>query len=46
VTDFNLPAIGVRDVEGHLVDAISVDELLEAVVPDEWRGREEASGDV
>ncbi|MBV9596640.1 MAG: magnesium transporter [Chloroflexi bacterium] len=43
MTDFNLPAVGVIDDADRLVGAISVDDLLEVVVPDEWRRREEAS---
>jgi Mg/Co/Ni transporter MgtE len=43
MTDFNLTAVAVTDTAGKLVGAISVDDLLEAVVPDEWRRRAEAS---
>jgi CBS domain-containing protein len=43
MTDFNLTAVAVTDNTGKLVGAISVDDLLEAVVPDEWRRRAEAS---
>jgi len=43
MTDFNLTAIAVTDETGKLVGAISVDDLLEVMVPDEWRRRAEAS---
>jgi CBS domain-containing protein len=43
MTDFNLTAVGVTDNDGRLVGAISVDDLLEVLVPEEWRRRLEAS---
>jgi CBS domain-containing protein len=43
MTDFNLTAVGVTDDVGRLVGAISVDDLLEVLVPEEWRRRVEAS---
>lgn len=43
MTDFNLVAVGVTDEEDHLIGAISVDDLLESLVPAEWRRRAEAS---
>jgi CBS domain-containing protein len=42
MTDFNLTAVAVTDNTGKLVGAISVDDLLEAMVPEEWRRRAEA----
>jgi CBS domain-containing protein len=39
MTDFNLTAVAVTDDAGQLVGAISVDDLLDAMVPDEWRRR-------
>jgi CBS domain-containing protein len=42
MTDFNLTAVGVTHHTGKLVGAISVDDLLEAMVPEEWRRRAEA----
>lgn len=45
MTDFNLTAVAVTDDRGKLVGAISVDDLLEAMVPQEWRRRAEASSD-
>ena len=43
MTDFNLVAVGVTDDEDRLIGAISVDDLLETLVPAEWRRRAEAS---
>jgi Mg/Co/Ni transporter MgtE len=43
MTDFNLVAVGVTDDEDRLIGAISVDDLLENLVPAEWRRRAEAS---
>jgi Mg/Co/Ni transporter MgtE len=42
MTDFNLTAVAVVDTNSRLVGAISVDDLLEALVPEEWRRRAEA----
>jgi len=46
MTDFNLVAVGVIDRDGRLVGAISVDDLLEALLPAEWRRRAEAESNV
>jgi CBS domain-containing protein len=46
MTDFNLVAVAVTDHDGRLVGAISVDDLLEALLPPEWRRRAEAESDV
>jgi Mg/Co/Ni transporter MgtE len=43
MTDFNLFAVGVTDDDGRLIGAISVDDLLDNVVPEEWRRRAEAN---
>jgi Mg/Co/Ni transporter MgtE len=43
MADYNLTALAVIDKSGNLIGAISVDDLLEALVPDEWRNRVEAS---
>jgi Mg/Co/Ni transporter MgtE len=43
MTDFNLTAVAVTDNDGRLVGAISVDDVLEAMVPEDWRRRAEAS---
>jgi CBS domain-containing protein len=46
MADYNLIALGVVDNARNLIGAISVDDLMEALVPDEWRNRVEASGGV
>jgi Mg/Co/Ni transporter MgtE len=46
MADYNLIALGVVDSSRNLIGAISVDDLMEALVPDEWRNRVEASGGV
>ena len=43
MADYNLTALAVTDVGGNLVGAISVDDLMEALVPEDWRNRVEAS---
>jgi CBS domain-containing protein len=43
MTDYNLTAVPVIDESERLVGAISVDDLLEALVPANWRRRAEAS---
>ncbi len=43
MADYNLTIVPVVDGDGRLVGAISVDDLLEAVLPDDWRRRAEAS---
>jgi CBS domain-containing protein len=43
MTDFNLFAVGVTDDDERLIGAISVDDLLDNIVPEEWRRRAEAS---
>lgn len=43
MADYNLTVVPVTDPDGRLVGAISVDDLLEAVLPDDWRRRAEAS---
>jgi CBS domain-containing protein len=43
MADYNLTVVPVVDADGRLVGAISVDDLLEAVLPDDWRRRAEAS---
>jgi Mg/Co/Ni transporter MgtE len=43
MADFNLTVVPVTDQDGRLVGAISVDDLLEAILPDDWRRRAEAS---
>ncbi len=43
MADYNLTVVPVIDRDGRLVGAISVDDLLEAIVPNDWRRRAEAS---
>jgi CBS domain-containing protein len=43
MADYNLTVVPVIDRDGRLVGAISVDDLLEAILPDDWRRRAEAS---
>ncbi|HEY2592318.1 MAG TPA: CBS domain-containing protein [Chloroflexota bacterium] len=46
MTDFNLVAVGVVDRAGLVVGAISVDDLLEVLLPPDWRRRAEAESNV
>jgi Mg/Co/Ni transporter MgtE len=46
MADYNLIALAVVDPAGNLIGAISVDDLMEALVPDDWRNRVEASSGV
>ena len=46
MADYNLTALAVTDNATNLVGAISVDDLLEALVPEDWRNRVEASSGV
>jgi len=46
MADYNLIALGVVDTAGNLIGAISVDDLMEALVPEDWRNRVEASSGV
>lgn len=43
VADFNLSALAVTDANGNLIGAISSDDVIEALVPDDMRARVEAS---
>ena len=46
MADYNLIALGVVDSAGNLIGAISVDDLMEALIPEDWRARVEASSGV
>lgn len=46
MADYNLTALGVIDSAGNLIGAISVDDLMEALIPADWRNRVEASSGV
>jgi CBS domain-containing protein len=39
MTDYNLTAIPVVDHEGHAVGIVAVDDVLELLLPEEWRRR-------
>ena len=43
MADYNLSALAVTDSAGNLIGAISADDVIEALVPDDWRARVEAS---
>ncbi|TMB75211.1 MAG: magnesium transporter, partial [Chloroflexi bacterium] len=43
MADYNLIALGVVDAAGNLIGAISCDDVIEALVPEGWRNRVEAS---
>jgi CBS domain-containing protein len=46
MADYNLTALAVTDSSSNLVGAISVDDLMETLVPEDWRNRVEASSGV
>jgi CBS-domain-containing membrane protein/sporulation protein YlmC with PRC-barrel domain len=46
MADYNLTALGVTDSAGNLIGAISVDDLMETLIPADWRNRVEASSGV
>jgi CBS domain-containing protein/sporulation protein YlmC with PRC-barrel domain len=46
MADYNLTALAVTDGGANLIGAISVDDLLRALIPDDWRSRAEASSGV
>jgi Mg/Co/Ni transporter MgtE len=43
MADYNLTALAVTDTAGNMVGAISSDDVIEALVPEDWRARVEAS---
>jgi len=43
MADYKLIALAVTDAAHNLVGAVSVDDVIEAVVPEDWRARLEAS---
>ena len=43
MADYNLTALAVVDAAGNLIGAVSADDVIEALVPEEWRARVEAS---
>jgi sporulation protein YlmC with PRC-barrel domain len=46
MADYNLTALAVVDAAGNLIGAISSDDVIEALVPEDWRARAEASSGV
>jgi hypothetical protein len=42
MTDYNLTTIPVVDEERHMLGVITVDDVLETTLPDDWRRRESA----
>ncbi|HEX4863354.1 MAG TPA: CBS domain-containing protein, partial [Acidimicrobiales bacterium] len=40
MADYNLLTVPVVDTENHMVGVITVDDVLEATIPDDWRRRE------
>ena len=42
MSDYNLVTIPVVDDERHLLGVITVDDILEVTLPDDWRRREAA----
>ena len=45
MADFNLTVVAVLDDDNRVVGVITVDDVLEAMLPDSWRRRAEADGD-
>ena len=45
MADFNLTCAPVVDDDNHIIGAITVDDVLEAMLPDAGRRRAEAEGD-
>jgi Mg/Co/Ni transporter MgtE len=43
MADYNLTEAPVVDEDGHLVGAISVDDVLETLIPDHWRRRDDGN---
>jgi CBS domain-containing protein len=45
MADFNLTVVAVVDDEDRVIGVITVDDVLEAMLPNAWRRRAEADGD-
>jgi Mg/Co/Ni transporter MgtE len=43
MADYNLITLAVTDAAGNLLGGVSADDVIEAIVPEEWRARVEAS---
>ncbi len=46
MTDYDLTALAVTDATGNLIGAVSIDDVIKALVPEDWRARVEASSGV
>lgn len=40
LSDYNLMTVPVVDADNHLLGVVTVDDVLEATIPDDWRRRE------
>ena len=45
MADFNLTVVAVVDDDDRIMGVITVDDVLEAMLPNSWRRRAEADGD-
>jgi len=45
MTDYNLSTLAVVDDDDHVVGVITIDDIVEQLVPDNWRRRAEAGAD-
>lgn len=45
MADFNLTVVAVLEDDDRVIGVITVDDVLEAMLPDAWRRRAEADGD-
>jgi Mg/Co/Ni transporter MgtE len=45
MSDYNLTAIPVLEADGTVVGIIAVDDVLEQLIPEEWRWRAGAARD-
>src|SRR5437899_4883192 len=43
MADYNMTALGVVDAAGNLIGAISSDDVIAELIPEDWRNRVEAS---
>ncbi len=39
LTDFNLTAVAVVDEDGRMIGIVTVDDVLEVIIPDDWKRR-------
>jgi len=45
MADFNLTVVAVVEDDGRVIGVITVDDVLDAMLPNSWRRRAEADGD-